>query len=298
MAAQPVPLAGVSVSARVSIKTILFATDFSPCSELALPYATALARRYDATVLLTHVLTPEPAHLPIPPEPLYARDSMTQLRQRAELKGIRHEVRVERGALWTVLSDIVQQRKVDLIVAGTHGREGVRKLLLGSVAEEIFRHAPCPVLLVGPHVSRTAARFERILYATDFSPGSLHALPYALSLAREDGAHLTLLHVVQAGPAIPMELGAGAYEERMLADTEKQLRELVPPDAGLATPPQFRVEYGFAPESILGLAIEQRADLIVMGVHHGGAVATHVPWTVAHRVVCHSLCPVLTVRAD
>jgi nucleotide-binding universal stress UspA family protein len=306
MAAQPVPTPGVT--APVSIKTVLFATDFSPCSDQALPYAAALAGRYGARLLLAHILEPEPrSSVPLEPYPAdydrahrHARESMEKLEERAELHAVRHEVLLEQGAMWTVLADLIQRRRVDLLVAGTHGREGIRKLLLGSGAEQIFRHALCPVLLVGPRVSwpPSGNHFERILYATDFSADALQALPYALSLAQEYGAQLTLLHVVHADANVPVEFVAGAYSDEMLAEADRRLRALLPAGAALPVPPQFRVEYGFAPESILGLALELKASVIVMGAHRGGVAATHLPWTTAHRVVCHAPCPVLTVRGE
>lgn len=295
MAAQAI--ARLTVSAGVFIKTILFATDFSPCATQALPFATALARRYQAAVLLTHVIEAE-ARLPIPPEPLYARDNMRQLQQSQECKGISHEALLMCGELWPVLSDIVARRGVDLIVAGTHGREGIRKLLLGSFAEEIFRHASCPVLLVGPYLARPAPRFERILYATDFSLGSLQALPYALLLAQAPQAQLTLLHVVAPEAYAPVELWSGNYPCDVLGAVEKRLRDLIPDSVALPSPPQVRVERGFAAENILGFAVENKSDLIIMGVHSGGAAATHLPWTIAHRVVCHAPCAVMTVRGE
>src|SRR5207244_7706673 len=81
----------------------------------------------------------------------------------------------------------------------TRGRHGLKKLVLGSGAEQIFRQADCPVLTVGPNVevpAGDAAAFRHIVFATDFSAGSLHALPYALSLAEENEATLTFLHVM------------------------------------------------------------------------------------------------------
>jgi nucleotide-binding universal stress UspA family protein len=190
---------------------------------------------------------------------------------------------------------LVDRYQVDLLVAGTHAREGLKRILLGSMAEQIFRQARCPVLTVGPHVEAegAAAKMRHILYATDFSAGSLHALPYALSLAQENQADITLLHLVQAMPELPP-----SYEERMVQDSYRRLHELLPPDVELWCKPKFRVEYGFPVEAILKVAAEQCSSLIVMGVHHAGAAASHAPWAVVHRVVCHAPCPVLTVRGD
>ena len=94
---------------------------------------------------------------------------------------------------------LVSDEHIDLVVVGTHGRTGFRKLLMGSVAEEAERLLCCPVLTVGPSVdpeTLTHGQFRSILYATDFSTGSQHALTYAVSFARESGTQLHMLHVM------------------------------------------------------------------------------------------------------
>ena len=102
------------------------------------------------------------------------------------------------GNVADVLEELVQTYSADLVVVGTSSRAGWGKVLLGSIAEEIIREATCPVLTVGPHVTTLAsAGIHSIVCATDFSPGSLRALEFAVSLAHEYKAHLTLVHVVE-----------------------------------------------------------------------------------------------------
>ena len=120
-------------------------------------------------------------------------------------------------------------------MTGTHGRSGIGKLLLGSVAETIFRHAGCPVLTVGPAVSgepRSIVELHEILFATDFSESSLAALPYAISLAQQDRARLYLLHVLQQSTA--------ASELFWVS----RLRDLVPPTIELGCAPKSFIQYG------------------------------------------------------
>jgi nucleotide-binding universal stress UspA family protein len=112
-----------------------------------------------------------------------------------------HEALFGTGDVWTVLSRLIRERDIDLVVLGTHGRTGARKLLMGSIAEKVFRHATCPVLTAGPNVSPNPegkARFQPILFATDFGKESLEALPFALHLAEKGRAQLTMLHVVDS----------------------------------------------------------------------------------------------------
>ncbi len=191
--------------ASISIRRILFATDFSLCSDRALTYLLPIAAANQSYVYVLHVL---PEAVPPAPGTDFAPHLFAFNRHEAEkrirglensgaLWSLQHEVLMETGGLWEVVVEMIWKHDIDLIVVGTHGRGGIKKLVLGSVAEQIFRHASCPVLTVGPQVPAPASGsvFRRILYATDYSAGSLHALPYALAFAHRFQAHLTLLHV-------------------------------------------------------------------------------------------------------
>jgi len=294
----------VAAKTRIALNNILFATDFSPAAESALPYAIGLAKQYGGKVHGLHVRFPATY-------PIVGPEAMPQVLEAAEeqakfeaqqlhdmLATVSHEVTIIEGDLWPVLNEIVEQQKVDLIVMGTHGRKGVSRALLGSAAEEIFRKASCPVLTVGPHVSQNTERrlaMKQILFATDFSPESLAALPFAVSLAQEHQSNLTLLNVT--GKAEVGELvHAGQYAESTL----RRLQSLVPAGAELWCEPKCRVEQGPEAEKIMEVAIALGADLIVLGVRapQGGAGATtHLLQSIAHQVVVNAQCPVLTVRA-
>jgi nucleotide-binding universal stress UspA family protein len=214
------------------------------------------------------------------------------------LGSVPHEVTVAEGDLWPTLSEIVEKQNTDLIVMGTHGRTGVSRALLGSAAEEVFRKAACPVLTVGPYVSRNTERrlaMKEILFATDFSPESLAALPYAVSLAQEHQSNLTLLNVT-GKPEVGELVHAGQYME----STMRRLQSLVPAGAEMWCEPKCRIEQGAEAEKIMETAVAIGADLIVLGVRspQGGVGATtHLLRSIAHHVVAKAQCPVLTVRA-
>lgn len=294
------------VTAGIQLRHLLFATDFSPSSDQALPYATTLARRYGARLLLAHVLGEE-APIPFEAEPLPAQfDNETKAAERRLttllnsdlLSGLRCEPVLRRGELWAALGDIVEKEKVDMIVCGTHGRGGLGKLVLGSAAEQIFRQSPVPVLLIGPSVVPdllAEGRFGRVLFATDLSPDSLLALPYAASVAQENNAELVLLHVVHPAGSIPVEFDSGDLTSQLCASAEERLKQEAQQCAGVAL--RTPVEVGFALEKILENAAELRASLIVLGVKPTAPrVRSHLPWAIAYRVVCEARCPVLTVR--
>ena len=121
------------------------------------------------------------------------------------LNGLDHVFIIRSGSVWEELQAIILQKQVDLVVVGTHGRRGIEKVLLGSIAEQVFRDASCPVLTVGPYSYQESrvdltGEIQTYLFATDFSEASLCALPQAVSLANQTKARLILLHVVPAAP--------------------------------------------------------------------------------------------------
>ena len=302
----------------VSIKNVLFATDFSASSEAALPYAVAISRRYGSMLHVAHIIPEsylmllsgglDPASFGSVYEGAQtdAKEKMQQLASRFE--DVPHRTYLGHGNVWGRLSELISANAIDLLVLGTSGRGGVGKLLMGSLAEEIFRQAPCPVLTVGPKVFGRAKLplvpnwghdlapleldLQEIIYATDFSHDSLAAAPYAISLAREFQATLLLLHVVQDSAqqkALPHQNEAAL----------QRLTAMVPETAGLWSAPEPMLEFGAPAEGILKAASERDAALIVLGVRPPAGhltAATHLPWRTAHKVVAEANCPVLTIR--
>jgi len=300
--AEPKQTGGLEATKRISLTKILVATDFSEVSDRALGYAIALARRYDARIYLAHVITPDPFQFA---EPQLAQATYEKVRQAAEegitdilisgkLRGLPHEVLLEEGNVWPTLEKLIIEHEIDLVVAGTHGRGKVQKILIGSVAEEIFRQADTAVLTVGPSVKGDPQReidLKHILFATDFGPGAQKAAAHAFSLAQEHNATLTLLHVIES---------AAAYTEESVARQREinsvRMRQLMPNGTEDWCKPEFRVTFGSAVEEILIAARESQADLIVMGAKPRRSLAGHVPLTIAYNVVTKATCPVLTVR--
>ncbi|HYW38380.1 MAG TPA: universal stress protein [Terriglobales bacterium] len=296
----------VEAGRRIALKSILFATDFSPCSNAALPYALSVARRYGARLHAAHVMPTKAEMLFMSPEswPEVAEEEDKRIQACIEqlekqFQGLPHDMLTPTGKVADALAQIIEEREIDLLVLGTHGRAGVGKLFLGSVAEETIRRAACPVLSVGPNVSSKPdgeIQFQHIVFATDFSEDSLAALPYAVSLAEEDQAQLALLHVIEQPAAGIADL------EEVKASLMRRLKELVPPEAEPWCHAECLLEFGrqFAPpaERILEVAGDQAADLIVLGVRpvHGKlGLVTHLASTTA-QILTQAACPVFTVR--
>jgi nucleotide-binding universal stress UspA family protein len=291
---------------RITLNNILFATDFSPHSNAALPYAVAIARQYGARIYGAHVVASEDYLFTAPdlwPSHLQQEKQLEQEvigRLEEQLRGIEHEALFGAGNVWEVLSRLIVEHDIDLLVVGTHGRTGARKLLMGSVAERIFRQAACPVLSIGPNVPSKPAeeiRFRSILLATDFGEESLASLQHAFSLAEETQAQLTLLHVVEQPIAGTID------REAETLSVMRRLNDLVPPEAEAWCHVECRVEFGqqFAlpAQRILEIAKDKTADLIVLGVrptHRAMGTVTHLAHSTAQHIVAHATCPVLTVR--
>jgi nucleotide-binding universal stress UspA family protein len=290
---------------RTQIKNILFATDFSPAATAAIPYAREIARHFGADLHALHVRPPIVSPVTSPFSWAVEREAaqVADHEHRTALLGafaeIRTEVLIEEGDIQSSLTSAIHKDLIDLVVIGTRGRSGLGKLLLGSVAEEIFREVSCPVLTVGPHSPSSPApdgRFREILYATDFSPESEAAAAYAVSLAQEFQARLTLMHVISE-----QKTGELVSAGQLTASIEQLLRKLVPPEAESWCKPEVIVESGDAAEKILEVSKQRNTDLIVLGVKPESGIpgaGTHLPIATAHKIVSHAICPVLTVRGQ
>ena len=303
--------------AAVSVKNVLFATDFSATSEGALPYAAAVCRRFGSTLHTAHVLSDTSLLLMtggvdyVSMGTIYedaqaaAKEKLEQIA--ARLEGIPQRNYVRHGKVWENLSVMVQENNIDLIVVGTHGRTGLGKLLLGSVAENILRHASCPVLTVGPKISGrnrlpaipakghdlAPAELEcrQILVATNYLRNAQQLVQAAVSLAAEFHARLTLLHVIEDYTEL-------AARPNSVEEGLRRLQALLPSDVTLPYPPETELDFGSPSELILKIAQDREADLIVLGARTASEVGgSHIPWSTAHEVIAHAHCPVLTLRA-
>jgi nucleotide-binding universal stress UspA family protein len=300
------------ITAALKPRSILIATDFSEASEKALRYSLALARFYESKFCLAHVVSSLGLTM-AGPGAIAACDEATSrdvadlenlLTQTGALAGIQYKFIVRHGELWPELREIIREESTDLLVVGTHGRHGVGKLFFGSVAEQIFRQADCPVLTFGPHTGGgpwfgTPSTHPTFLFATDFGHTSLHVLPQAIAAANQFGAKLAFLSIIPAAPSsTDQALTDWQADARMR--TLQRLTELAD-NAGLDTRPELYAEFESgraASEKILETADKLRADLIIMGLHdsaHAGIVS-HLDFATTYDVICQAGSPVLTVN--
>jgi len=297
------------------ITHILCPTDLSDVSTHAIDHAAEIARWSKARITALHVC--EPLFMPVPglpaPDNRVSPEDLRQARLRTNAcfraaidGGIPVEVIVDIGQPVNQILDRATTSAADLIVMGTHGAGGFEHLVLGSVAEKVLRRAPCPVLTVPPRARATSRLpFSRLLCAVDFSESSLEALQLAVSFAHDSGADLTLLHVIEwpwAEPPSPTmdqlspEHAAAFADYRRYLDTTAtaRLASLVPD--GVRGQVTTRLRYGKSYVEILHAAAEERADLIVMGVHGRRALDVMLFGSTTNQIVRHATCPVLTLR--
>jgi len=297
---------------RVLPKHILCATDFSDFSNHAIPYGIALAREFKARLFLCHVIDLSSAAiygeavLALEEQQKrmtkHAQDEMTRLMSK---ESIDWEPLITVGNAAHEIARLAADKKIDITIAASHGRAGLKRIILGSVTERLMRTLPCPLLVVrSPDrgfvtPADQAITLKRILVGCDFSPNSSLALQYGLSLAQEFQADLHLVHVMQpphddylkkpgeAKPDLHRDLGA---------EIKSRLADIVPEEAQTWCKPVTVLLAGQPHEEITKYAMVNDIDLIVLGVRGYGLVESLFVGSTTDRVMRRASCPVLSVQ--
>ena len=290
------------------IKNILCSVDRSPSSLQAFSYAIALARWQGARLNLLEVIeaarpagssrVPEDDNVPEDMRAALERDLRRVLTAR-RASDVRVKIIMRKG---NVVQEILAEAKAsraDLVVIGSHGRGGVQRLVLGSVAEKVLRLATCPVLTVrsGVRVTSRSRSPRTILCATDFSATANRGVAYAKRLAKEANARLVVMHAVEWPFGDAMTSGpVGELRRSIESSARDKLARLLPRSSSDGRGAQAVVTLGKASADIVKLARARSVDLIVIGVSGRGAVDVAVLGSTTHHVIREGTCPVLTVR--
>jgi nucleotide-binding universal stress UspA family protein len=298
------------------IERILCPIDFSETSRTALRHAIALAKWYEAEIRALHVMDMPPIAGPEAPAVngiSASADARVEVRHRlreflepVESAGVRATLSIRAGDTVEQIVDQAAACRADLVVIGTRGLSGIRRLVLGSTAERVLRSAPCPILTVPPHASPTPSchdvPFSRILCPVNFSELSLSAVGLALSLAQEVNGTLTLFHAVNpvapstGGEHIGLEEPSG-YELRELEqDALGELRGLIPDEVRAWCNPEATVVADAPVRAILDAAKQLQTDLIVMSLRPRGGLDRMLFGSKTEAVAREATCPVLTIR--
>ena len=271
------------------LREVLFPCDLSPESERAFEHARFLAESFQARLTLYHAVEfPDHAfvhwafdrHRNIWNE--VEQSAREQLARKAGTLRVSYDVLVERsGSAQCSLLELIRRTQPDLTVMATHGREGVSRMLLGSVTESVFRHAFRPILCVREPEHGGALPYRKILVPTDLSLGSRLVFPIAARFASQFGAQVVALHVVRTGPSAPREI-----------PTESWLWKFVERDfPGIQVNAQLH--HGPVWQRIVEAARLEDADVIVMSTRGHDSLGDRVMGSNTERVVRHAPCPVL-----
>src|SRR6185312_8336168 len=285
------------------IKNILCAVDRSPDSLQAFGYAIALARWQGARLNLLEVIetavppgvsrAPKDDAVPYETRAALERDLRRVLTAR-RVSDLKVEIFMRKG---NVVQEILAQAKAsrpDLVVIGSHGRAGVQRLVLGSVAEKVLRLATCPVLTVRCGVRlarRSRSPFATILCPTDFSAAANKAVAYAKRLAKEADDKLIVMSAVDWPFGDAVSSGPAAELRKSIESNAREtLARLLPGSDGPRA--QAVVAIGKASAEIVALARSRSVDLIVMGVSGSGALDEVLLGSTTHDVISRGAWPV------
>lgn len=284
----------------LQIETILCPTDLSEASVQAVPMATRFAKLHGADLHLLHVhllhaMSPEEDDLPFPGEQ-EARAALEASAGGISWNQVIH--RIERGinAAPTII-DYADSNDVDLIVMGSHGRRGFRRLMLGSVTAEVVRYARRPVLVVRHEEDAAApAEVDRLIVPLDFSPASHRAVSLAVALAATLDVPIELLHAVEPIPYVQMAYPIAVDEGEFRAHAQRRLDEIV---EELDTSREIRttVAVATAEQAVIDAAYRSSSPLVVMASHGHSGLSRVLLGSTTERLLRNAPCPVLVAPA-
>ncbi len=285
----------------LDLKTVVYSTDFSQCSRNAGLYAARIASYFSVKLLVAHAFTLSQAAAEV--ETVYRQVSQQRVDQRALLSAEAQRLGAGSAEVVPTLVDgdpksaipqLADSNGPSMIVLGTHGRNGLERGIIGSVAETILRSTRWPALTVGPHVqpvTATTLPCKRILFATDFTSAAASAATYAATLAAVFGARIDVLNVI-ADDAI--------VQPEMLSQLRSRffglLGGMLPQQVSAFCDPRTFVATGSAHRRILEHIGDQSIDLLVLGLHKTSLVGMEMRTSGAFRMVVDAPCPVLTIR--
>jgi nucleotide-binding universal stress UspA family protein len=288
----------------IRFQKILCPVDFFPASQQAFDYAVRMAAGYEASVHALHVVAPVipaayggPISLGTLTAELIAQseDLLSRLKAKADKARVPVQTQVLQGDVDDQILKAVRSTRADLVIMGTHGRRGFERWIMGSVTEKMMRTCPVPLLLTGPSPKGRVppSKIRNILLTTDFSKGTENAVRYAFSIAQENQASVTFLHVVHERSA---PLG-GKLTQQLINDIRQKLDELVPAEARVWCDVATRVETGEPYQTIGRILDKEKVSLLVMNIHGKSLLDRALVGSTAERVVrsAGSRCPVLLI---
>ncbi|MDQ1334461.1 MAG: hypothetical protein QG552_1411 [Thermodesulfobacteriota bacterium] len=298
---------------RIELKNMLCTTDFSDFSNYAVPYAIRLAKEFKAKLYVCHVvdITPIAGYDEAVVQWVDQQKALTEYAQE-QLNLLIGEQPLDVEQLVVVghpvgeITRLAEEKQIDLAIAATHGRSGLKRVILGSVTEGLIQTLPCPLMSIRKPEKAIEApsdqtiRIKKILVGCDFSADSLLAFEYALSLAQEFQSELHLVHVIE--PPIYRHLFAQDVKpsddlrDSIREPLDAMLNKMIPEEASHWCRHTTALLAGQPHEELTRYALVNDVDLIVLGIRGHGLVETLLVGSTTDRVIRQAQCPVLSVR--
>lgn len=280
---------------------IVVATDLSDTDYLV-PHAVAHAKSCGASLVLVNAVLPTES-MPVESGAIPYYDPLRMDRDaRLLLENVAREVRqqgvdcttaVRHGFAPDVIAEIVKNAEATRLIVGTHGRRGLKKFVLGSVARQLLDLVDIPVCTIGPRAHHLAAGAPAtILHPVSLAGPHGSSTALALKLARQFGARLVLLHVISPGPATARDPG------QAINAATQELHRLIPAEVRAATQIIVRIALNNVVSEVLSVAQEIEAALIVLGVHAPARNWLPGAEPAAYKILVSANCPVISLRVS
>ena len=291
----------------LNINKILFPTDFSTCAERAFSHAAELAVLFDAEIHTFHARVRQQHDYPalqhlldLPEDTIPKSPQVTPREHSTSTPNVVIKADATAKSACDAILGYTDSREIDLIVMGSHGHRGPRRLFLGSTAECVIRNAPCPVLTLrdGAKTMKNG-KINRIMVPVDFSDFSREALAHAVALATLTGASISLIHVIEEAflPTVygvdPVNFMSDPLKKKYDEALQELGTSMVPPGIDV----HVKTEVGHAAETITAFAASESIDLIIVASHGLTGLKRFFLGSTAAALNRQAPCAVLTVKS-
>jgi nucleotide-binding universal stress UspA family protein len=304
---QSQPAKRTTAAMPTGLNTIVVATDFSDNAGRALQWAIALGKSHQGQIVLVHAIEPTLAAVDFLEGQINEeiRKGLDRVQKTCADARVRASVEHKMGRPWQVIFEAAKKHDADLIVTGTRGRTGYKRVMLGSTADRLIRTSTIPVLVVHPNDQVPEGGLKRILAPVDFSEESSLATNMAVRLLSGDGrgaergGEIILLHAIELlveWPTPDMPTVMPRYWDDAETTAKRQLESIAASIRNDRIAVKAKTFRGYPPDAIDLECKTGGFDLIVMGTRGKGGVERFMLGSVVERVLHHVTCPVLTVR--
>lgn len=297
---------------RRQFRNIICATDFSEFTEGIVAYGIAMAKKYEATLYICHVVDlstvsayGEAVFDPIEYQQRFMESARREIDRLLDGAGIDYQPLITLGNTTDEIARLAKEYIADMVITATHGRSGLKRFFLGSVTERLMRTLPCPLLVLRSNEEATEQSlqqkfpFKKIMVGCDFSRDSELALEYSLSIAQEFESELHLVHVVEPSgykDLFKLQNQTGEkFKEELYEMIKEKLNALVPRDALDWIHLDTRLLVGKPYAELIRYAGMHEIDMIALGIRGHGMVEELLVGSTTDRVIRQAPCPVLSI---